>query len=89
MQAKIICYFGNMGGEPLIRTFAVNDPELAKYQICYFDRFIPSFEECIKNLEQSFNKFATLHKIFVIVSCHGYNHNYEYRNGKLKLETKG
>lgn len=88
MKAKIICNFGHMHGEPLIRTFGVNDPELAKYQLCYFDRFIPAFEECIKVLEESFN-FATLREIFVIVSCHGYDHKYKYKNGKLKPEKKG
>lgn len=88
MEAKIICYFGHMCGQPLIRTFGVNDPELAKHQICYFDRFIPAFEECLKRLEESF-KLATLREMFVIVSCHGYNHKYEYNNGKLKLEKKG
>lgn len=87
MEAKIVFYFGNMGGEPLTRTFLVDDPELAKYQVCYFDRFIPLFEENIERLEKSFT-FATLQKVFVIVSCHGYNHNYEYKNGKLTPSTK-
>jgi hypothetical protein len=87
MRAKIVCYFGDMQGESLTRTFLVNDPELAMYQVCYFDRFIPLFEENIEMLKKSFT-FATLQKIFVIVSCHGYNHNYEYKNGKLTVLPK-
>lgn len=82
MEAKVVCYFGHQKGEPLTRTFLVNDPELAKFQVCYFDRFIPAFEEMIKDIEKSFT-FATLQKIVVVVSCHGYNHAYDYKNGKL------
>lgn len=78
MDAKVVCYFGYQ----LTRTFVVNDPELAKYQICYFDRFIPAFEEACQNILESF-KMATLEKIIVVVSCHGYNHEYNYKNGKL------
>jgi len=88
MDAKIVCYFGDMNGDPLTRIFTVNDPELAKFQICYFDRFIPIFEEELARIEKYFS-LSTLQKIFVIVSCHGYNHNYEYRNGKLTPEKKG
>ena len=88
MEAKIVFYFGSMGGEPLTRTFLVNDPELSKYQICYFDRFIPMFEENLEKLKKEFS-MSTLQKIIVVVSCHGYNHNYEYCNGKLTLEKKG
>ena len=86
MDARIVCYFGNMNGQPLERIFVVNDPELAKYQICYFDRFIPDFEEAIKNLEKSFT-FATLEKITVVVTCHGYTHKYNYKNSKLVEEN--
>lgn len=86
MEAKIICYFGDRQGEPLTRVFTVTDPELAKYQVCYFDRFIPTFVEAIKKLEESFT-FATLQSIQVVVSCHGYNHTYVYRNNYL--EKKG
>lgn len=85
MEAKIVCYFVNMNGQSLERIFVVNDPELAKYQICYFDRFIPDFEEAIKNLEKSFT-FATLEKITVVVTCHGYMHEYNYKNSKLVKE---
>jgi len=87
MEAKIVCYFGSMNGQPLERIFVVNDPELAKYQICYFDRFIPDFEEAIKNLEKSFTTFATLQKVTVIVTCHGYMHKYGCKNGKLVKEN--
>lgn len=87
MEAKIVCYFGDRQGEQLTRIFTVSNPELEKYQVCYFTRFIPEFEELIKNLEESF-KFATLQKIKVIVTCHGYNHNYAYFNGKLVEESK-
>ena len=86
MEAKIVCYFGDRNGEPVTRTFIVNDPELAKLQICYFDRFIPAFVGVIKGLEESFT-FATLQNIYVVVSCHGYNHTYRYRNGNI--EKKG
>lgn len=87
MKAKIICYFGDMGGEPIARTFTVSYPELSKYQVCYFDRFIPNFENLIKKLESKLT-FATLQKITVVVSCHGYNHMYDYKNGKLTPITK-
>lgn len=82
MEARIVFYFGDMGGEPITRIFVVNDPELAKLQVCYFDRFIPDFENLIKKLESKLT-FATLQKITVVVSCHGYNHMYDYKNGKL------
>ena len=85
MKAKIVFYFGDMNGEHLTRVFHVQDPELAKYQICYFDRFIPLFEENLAILEKDFSS-ASLQKINVIVSCHGYNHNYIYKNGKLTKE---
>lgn len=86
MDAKVVCYFGNMNGDLLTRTFVVSDPELAKYQICYFERFIPAFEEMLEGVKQSF-KMATLEKIIIVVSCHGYNHYYAYKNNKL-AETK-
>ena len=82
MEAKVVCYFGNQNGELLTRTFLVNDPELAKFQVCYFDRFIPAFEEMLETVKKSFT-FATLEKIIVVVSCHGYNHYYKYTNNKL------
>jgi len=82
MEAKIVCYFGNQNGNPLTRVFTVDDNELAKTQICYFDRFIKSFEATCQKLVDSF-KMATLETIHVVVSCHGYNHTYKYNNGKL------
>lgn len=87
MEAKIVCYFGHMQGEALTRIFVVNDPELEKYQVCYFDRFIPDFEKLLEQLESKFT-FATLQSIEVVVSCHGYNHNYSYKHGKLTAKVR-
>ena len=88
MEAKIVCYFGDMQGQPITRVFTVEDAELSKYQLCYFDRFIPTFESCLEKLKTDFSRFSTLQKILVVVSCHGCNHNYIYKNNKLVKEGK-
>lgn len=66
----------------ILRSFRVNDPELESLQVCYFDRFIPQLEKICSVLSDKF-KDTSISCLFIEVSCHGYIHKYDFKNGKI------
>lgn len=80
MQVKIACHHND--GE-IGRVFTVSDPELEKYQVCYFDRFIPQLEKVCSDLLDKFSACSTIKYLSIVVSCHGYNHHYAFKGGRI------
>lgn len=79
MQVRINCYHkdGEIG-----RVFTVSDIELDNSQVCYFDRFIPQLEKVCSNLLNKFSR-STIEYLSIVVSCHGYNHHYMFKDGRI------
>lgn len=80
MQVKIACHHkdGEIG-----RILTVQDSEMEKMQVCYFDRFIPQLEKICSELLRKFSVCSTIVRLSLVVSCHGYNHHYNFKNGKI------
>ena len=68
----------------IVRSFRVNDSEMESLQACYFDRFIPELEKICYVLLDKF-KDTSISCLFIDVSCHGYNHKYDFKNGKIVI----
>ena len=81
MQVKIACHHND--GE-IGRVFTVQDSEMESLQVCYFDRFIPQLEKICSELLYKF-RFSTIKYLSLTVSCHGYNHHYNFKNGKIVI----
>lgn len=82
MQVKINChhYDGEIG-----RIFTVQDSEMESLQVCYFDRFIPQLEKICADLLNKFSVCSTIVRLSLVVSCHGYIHKYDFKNGKIVI----
>jgi hypothetical protein len=71
-----------LGSSEIVRTFTIRNEQIENAQICYFDRFKSDIEKiCADLLERA--KTTCITHLRIRVSCHGYNHHADFKNGKI------